>query len=127
MKTTTTTAVRIKAEYNYYYGTFNCPQDGYLMTEPQYDSYTGRETSQPMEFASVEDAYAHMTGGGYECHPAEGLACEYDGDGRFSKGGTYVTRHGQHSRPNYTIVGARSGRCSKAIVTECDKIAAEQP
>jgi hypothetical protein len=120
---TTTTAVRIKAEYNYYHGTLNCPQDGYLMSEPEYDSYTGREAYRPLEFDSVADAYAYLTGGGYDCHPSEGLALEYDGAGRFSRGGTYVTRHGQHSRPNYTIVSRKSGRCTKAIVEECDKVA----
>ena len=127
MTTTTKTAVRIKAEYNYYYGTFNCPQDGYLMSEPKYDGFTGRETCSPLDFESVAEAYDYLTRGGYDCHPADGLALEYDGDGKFSRGGTYMTHHGQHSRPRYTIVGARSGRCSKAIVTKCDKIAAAQP
>ena len=122
MKTTTTTAFRIKAEYNYYHGAYNAPGNGYLMSEPTYDGFTGRETCSPLEFASVAEAYAYLTGGDYNCHPAEGLRLDYDGGGQFSRGGTYVTHHGQHSRPNYIIVGARSGRCTKAIIAECDKL-----
>ncbi len=121
--TPSATAVRIKAEFGYYYGTHNAPQDGYLMSEPQYDHMTGRETCEPLTFASVKDAYDYLTAGGYGCHPAEGLATEYNsGYGNFSASGTYVTSHGQHSRPIYTIVSAKSGRSTKAIVAECEAI-----
>ena len=119
--TTTTTAVRIKAEFGFYSGTFNAPQDGYL-SYPKYDRMTGRDITSPLEFSSVADAYAYLTGGGYGCDPADGLACEYDGAGDFSRSGHYVTSHGQHSRPVYTIVSAKSGRCTKAIIAACEEI-----
>jgi hypothetical protein len=119
------TTYRIKAEYGYYAGTLHAPQDGYLMDEPEYDIWPGRETCSPMTFETIADAYEYLTGGGYDWHPSEGLACEYDGKGSFSVGGTYVTRHGQHSRPHYSIVSAKSGRTNKAIVAACDEIAAK--
>jgi hypothetical protein len=120
--TKSATAVRIKADFGYYYGTFNAPQDGYLMGEPQYDYRTGREYSEPLEFASVAEAFAYLTKGSHGCYPSEVLACDYDGDGDFSVSGTYYTFHGQHSRPVYTIVSRKSGRCTKAIKAECDRI-----
>jgi hypothetical protein len=123
MKTTTAIACRIKADYGYYSGTFHAPSDGYLMGEPNYDHFTGRESCSPLDFDTVEAAYKYLTGGGCDCHPSEGRSCEYDGgDAKFSRGGTYVTAHGQHSRPRYTIVSRKSGRCTKAIIAECERI-----
>lgn len=111
---------RIKAEHNYYSGTLYAPKDGYLMDYPVYDPSTKKEYSDPLEFDSVEDAYKYLT----NCDELtrEAMFCDYDGDGCFSRGGIYVTHHGQHSRPRYTIVSAKSGRCTKAIVSECEKI-----
>jgi hypothetical protein len=111
---------RIKADFNYYAGTFYAPKNVYLMSEPEYDSRTGREYQTPLEFDSVGDAFDHLTShhDGY----THGTGCEYDGDGHFSVGGTYVTAHGQHSRPVYTVVSRRSGRCNQQIVAACDKL-----
>jgi len=120
MKLKETQSYRIKAEFGYFANTYNAPADGYLMGDPVIDYRTGREHRQPMEFDTVADAYDYLTAGGHGHHPAEGLACDYDGDGQFSVGGTYYTSHGHHSRPVYTIVSRASGRCTKAIIAECD-------
>ena len=120
MKKASTSPVRIKAEYNYYHGTLNVLPDGYLMSHPTYDSFKGRETSAPLEFESVKDAYERLTSS--EEHEQDAMFCEHDGNAKFSVGGTYVTNHGQHSRPTYTIVSAKSGRCNKAIIAECEAI-----
>ena len=101
-----TAPVRIKANMGYYTGTLNAPKDGYLM---------GYDTTTPLEFAAVADAYAYLTS-------SDDYYCEYDGDGDFSVGGKYETYHGQHSRPRYTIVSAKSGRCTKAIKAACEDI-----
>ena len=126
--TTTTTAItyRIKADYGYYTNTFHAPSDGYLMGEPYYDHFAGRESCSPLDFTTVEAAYKYLVGGGYDCHPSDGRSCEYDGAAKFSRGGAYVTAHGQHSRPRYTIVSRKSGRCTKSIMDECDQIAAKK-
>ena len=118
--TPTTTAVRIKAEFGYYYGTCNAPQDGYLRGYPKYDRMTGRDIAIPLEFGSVAEAYAHLT----DCdqYSQDAMFCEYNGSGDFSRSGQYVTSHGQHSRPVYTIVSAKSGRCTRAIVAACEEI-----
>jgi hypothetical protein len=121
MKTQSPT-YRIKAQFNYYAGTYNVPSDGYLMDDPSYDDFTGRDKCDIMEFETVRDAYDYLTGGSYYSHPSEGLRTDYNGNGCFSKGGTYVCYHGQYSRPNYQIVSRKSGRCTKAIIAECDAI-----
>lgn len=118
--TSTATTVRIKAAYNYYPGTCNAPQDGYLMGHPTYDGFTGRESCAPLDFASVADAYAYLANDDESSQDA--MFCEYDGAGDFSRSGQHVTRHGQHSRPVYTIVAAKSGRCTKAIIAACDAL-----
>lgn len=124
MSTTTTnaTAVRIKANYGYFSGTYNAPKNGYLQGPEQYDGHTGRKWTAPLEFDSVKAAYDYLTNS--DAYYQDAMFCEYDGDGQFSVGGTYVTSHGQHSRPVYTIVSAKSGRCNKSIIAECDRIAA---
>jgi hypothetical protein len=122
MKTTITTAIRIKADFGYYPGTYNAPQDGYIMGCPKYDSRTGRESCLPLEFETVEDACDYLT----ESSNYDAMHCEYDGNGDFSRSGQYVTNHGQHSRPVYTIVSAKSGRCSKAIKAACDLIQSKE-
>ena len=115
MKTIT---YRIKADYGYYSNTHNAPQNGYLMDDSTYDRHTGREHAEPLTFDSVEAAHKHLTSehDGY----THGTGCEYDGDGTYSMAGTYETRHGQHSRPRYTIVNAKSGRSNKSIITACE-------
>jgi hypothetical protein len=118
MTTMKSKTYRIKAARNYYHGTYNAPRDGYLLSAPQYDPRTGREYCEPLEFDSVEEAYQHLG------DPSGPLGLDYDGDGTFSVGGTYVTHHGQHSRPRYTIVNRATGRVSKAIVRACDALAA---
>ena len=120
----TTTAVRIKAEMGYYPGTHNAPQDGYLMGRPTYDRMTGRDITSPLEFASVAEAYAYLTNSDH--YSQDAMFCEYDGAGDFSRSGQYVTSHGQHSRPVYTIVSAKSGRCTKAIVAACEEIQSKE-
>ena len=115
---------RIKADFGYYSNTYYAPQDGYLQGDEQCDRRTGRYYTEPMTFDSVRAAGDYLTGGGYGCNPLDGLACDYDGEGQFSVGGTYVTAHGQHSRPNYTLVSRASGRCTKSIMAGCDAIAA---
>ena len=121
MKTETATTYRIKAEFNYYSGTFNAPADGYLMGYPKYDSYTGKETSAPLDFGSVEEAHEYLT---LADDSYDAMYCTYDGLGQYSVSGSYGTHHGQYSRPTYTIVSAKSGRCTKAIIAECEKITA---
>lgn len=121
MKTTT---YRIKADYCYYSRSYGAPVNRYVMGEGGYDSFTGKETREPLDFESIQDAYDHLTGGGRDSHPSDGLACDYDGNGNFSVGGTYVTHHGQHSRPVYQIVSAKSGRCNREILAACEKISA---
>ena len=126
MSTTTATTFRIKADWGYFPGTFHAPTDGYLMGEEQYDGFTGKTFSNPLEFATVEEAFVYLTERSQETPYgySDAMDCEYDGDGQFSVGGTYVTSHGQHSRPRYTIVSAKSGRCNKAIIAECAKLSA---
>ena len=104
---------RIKVEYGYYHGTLNAPEDGYL--------YDGHEESI-LEFDDPKGAYEYLTSKSNWDSPY----CDYDGEGRFSVGGTYMTSHGQHSRPVYTVVGAKSGRPSKWIVEALDKIESEK-
>jgi hypothetical protein len=94
--------VRIKANMGYYTGALNTPKDGYL----------------PLGFDTVAHACAYLT---------NDYSCEYDGDGDFSVGGKYEMRHGQHSRPRYTIVSAKSGRCTKAIKADCEDIQSNSP
>lgn len=108
MKTNIAAAVRIKAEYGYHHGTLNAPKDGYLKTPCG---------SSPLEFETVQGAYDYLTAddGGHDA-----MCCGYDGDGTFSTSGVYVTSHGQHSRPRFTIVSAKSGRCTKAVIAACD-------
>ena len=118
------TTYKIKAENGYYSNTYNAPKDGYLMDAPSYDGFTGRETCEPLEFESIGDAWEFLTN--RDEWNQNAMCCEYDGDGKFSVGGQYVTSHGQHSRPRYTIVSAKSGRCNKEIIAECDKLAAEE-
>ena len=119
MSTNTITTYRIKADYGYYSNTYNAPKDGYLLDEPTYDRRTGKETAEPLTFNSIEKAHEHLT----SSHDGYGTGCEYDGDGTYSMSGTYTTAHGQHSRPRYTIVNTASGRCNKAIIAACDKLA----
>jgi len=126
MTTLENKSYRIKAEFGYFYNTYNAPADGYLMGDPIIDYSTGREYCRPMEFETVADAFSYLTEQGvdtpYGRGDAEGPEADYDGDGQFSAGGTYYTSHGQHSRPVYTIVSRASGRCTKAIIAECDNI-----
>lgn len=124
MKTITSATYRIAADYNYYAGTLGAPSDRYVMGEESYEFHTGKPTREPMDFGSVQAAYDHITSGDYGDHPADGLACEYDGGGNSSVAGTYVTCYGQHSRPTYQIVNAKSGRCNKAIIAAFEKISA---
>ena len=120
MKTTITTAVRIRANTGYYQGTCNAPQDGYLMGYPKYDRVSGRDIASPLAFASVADAYAYLTNSDH--YSQDAMFCKYEGAGHFSRSGQYVTSHGQHSRPIYTIVSAKSGRYTRAIGAACEDI-----
>lgn len=118
----TTMKYAIKAQYYYYAGTYNAPQDGYLMDLPSYDSFTGKETQDRLLFDTIQDAVDYLTNddGGYEA-----MCCTYDGDARFSvDGGPYVCSHGQYARPDYTIVSASSGRASKALIAQVDAMMA---
>lgn len=115
--TITVTPVKIKAEWKYYYNTFNAPEDGYLHPEWM---------EAPMEFASVRNAYDFLTDTDADIYDAEWTGLVYEGDGEFRARGVYVTSHGQHSRPVFTVVSAKSGRCTKAIIAECDAIYDEQ-
>lgn len=117
---TNTTPVRIKADFGYFQGTYNAPTDGYLHGPEQYDGRTGEIYRRPLEFKSVQEAYDYLTNS--EPYDQDAMFCDYDGDGQFSVSGTYVCSHGQHSRPNYTIVSRKTGRCNKAIIAECDRI-----
>lgn len=125
IKIMNSTTYRIKADYGYFSNTLRAPKNGYVMGLPTYDSFTGREFQSPLEFEAIEDAHNYITakGDGYYEDP-EGLGCEYDGKGSYSVGGQYVCNHGQHSRPVYTIVSAKSGRCNKEIIAACDNLAA---
>lgn len=114
-----TTQVRIKVEWGYCSGTYNAPQDGYLMGSPKWDGI--REYAEPLDFASVREAYEFLIRS--DAWHQDSMYCQYDGDGQFSVGGQYVCAHGQHSRPVYTIVGRKSGRCTKAIIAELDQAA----
>jgi len=118
----TSTAVRIKAEFGYYPGTHHAPKDGYLMDHPEYDHRTGKTSSRPLEFSSVSAAYSHLTNS--EPSDPDAMFCEHDGEGRFSVGGRYECSHGQHSRPVFTIVSAKSGRCNRSIIAECERLKA---
>lgn len=110
MSTTTETQVRIKAKFGYYANTYNAPKDGYLCDEH----------GAPLEFDSIKSAYAHLTNS--DCYDQNAMFCEYDGDGNFSVSGPYECAHGQHSRPVYTVVSRKSGRCTKGIISECDAL-----
>jgi len=60
-------------------------------------------------YDDVEEAHKALT-------DPEGWFClEHDGDGVYSLPGVYETAHGQHSRPSYTLVNARTGKSNKAI------------
>lgn len=89
------------------------------MGRPKYDPRTGRDYSSALEFATVKAAYDYLAASGDDY---DAMHCGYDGDGNFSVNGQYTTLHGQHSRPVYTIVSAKSGRCNKAIVAACDSL-----
>ena len=113
---TLATPVRIKVAWGYYANAVCAPADGYLMVRERYDPQTGRCSRHPLEFQTVQAARDCLVS-------ADRLALDYDGNGQFSCGGTYYTAAGQHSRPTYTIVSRRTGRCTKAIVAECDRLA----
>lgn len=106
---------KIKASFGYYIGTYNAPVDGYLMDSPRYDSRTGRVSSSPLEFETVKAAYDYITASSDDAYDA--MHCAYDGDGVFSR---WPICH--LSRPVYTIVSAKSGRCTKSIIAACDAL-----
>ena len=91
----------IRAEYFYYAGTFFAPQDGALT-----DGY-----GQRLEFASREEAAAHLCEERDEWNCDYAMGCERNPSGSYSFAGTYVCRHGEYARPAYSIrkVPARRG------------------
>jgi hypothetical protein len=97
---------KIKAEWNYYSGTLNVLKDGYL-----YDSYNH---SEHIEFDTVKSALNYLQ---------EYYNCDFlNRDSSLSFGGTYVCAHGQHSRPSFTIVNAKSGKINKQIKKELERL-----
>jgi hypothetical protein len=82
----------IRAEYFYHVGTCYAPQNGALR-----DGAGNR-----LEFASREDAAAHLCEERNENNYHYAMGCEKNGKG-YSFSGTYVCRHGEYARPVYAI------------------------
>jgi hypothetical protein len=86
----------IIASYSYYSGTFNAPKNG-AIRDPQ--------NGQRLEFDSRETAEEFLTARpiltpyGY----TDEMGLEKNSDGSFSCPGTYITSHGEFSRPVYRI------------------------
>ena len=80
----------IRAEYFYFAGTFNAPQDGALRDE------SGRR----LEFATREQAAEYLAGTDGEL---ESMGCREHAAGKYSPAGTYYLSHGEYSSPTYTI------------------------
>lgn len=85
----------IRAEYFYHPGTCYAPADGPLTNGH----------GERLEFASREEAAAYLTA---STELGEGMACERDGDGKYSFAGAYVCGHGEYARPRYTIRKVRA-------------------
>ena len=83
----------IRAEFFYYSGTFNAPEDGALR-----DHYGDR-----IEFSSRAEAESYLTEERSEWEP-DTMGCSKLECGKFSFDGTYYTTHGEYSRPVYTIL-----------------------
>ena len=80
----------IRAEFFYYSGTFNAPQDGALRDE------MGRR----LEFGTREEAAEYLTDSDGEF---ESMGCREHAAGKYSPAGTYYLSHGEYSSPTYTI------------------------
>lgn len=114
------TTYKIKASYNYYLNNpFRTHQDGYLTSGMTPDD-------DHLEFDSVQKAFEFLTREADELSHPYGMECEHDGGASFSVAGNYTTAHGQHSRPDYVIVNAKSGRTNKSIIRECEQLCTKQ-
>jgi hypothetical protein len=92
----------IRAEYFYYAGTFNAPQDGALRDV----------AGNRLEFSTREEASAHLCEERDEWNFNHAMGCKENTSGKYSFYGTYVCRHGEYSRPVYAIrkVSATRGK-----------------
>jgi len=107
------TTYRIKVDGKFFPGSVAKIPSGHL-TGPERINQRTRKTETPLlEFASVEDADAHL-------RVIEGLS--YDGNGYYSIAGKYCCKHGQYARPDYWIVRSDTGRSSDAIRKICDSL-----
>jgi len=90
----------ISAKYFYHSATCYAPSSGALK------NHDGRR----LEFASREEAAAHLCEKRDEWNCDTAMACE-ENAGKYSAAGTYVCRHGEYARPVYRIrkVSARKG------------------
>lgn len=80
---TTSTKYIIRAKCHYYSGTINAPKNGNLRGA----------CGNLFIFADREKAVKLLAR----------MGCEENDDGSFSAAGTYVTGHGEYSRPVYRI------------------------
>jgi len=86
-------AYYISAKYFYYGGTCYAPEDGALC------DHAGNR----LEFASREEAAAHLCEKRDEWNCDTAMACEENDSGKYSAAGTYFCRHGEYARPMYAI------------------------
>ena len=83
----------IRAEYFYYAGTYGALQDGALPNE----------AGDRLEFASRNDAATYLCEQPNEWSVDYAMGCEKNSSGKYSFAGTYICRHGEYSRPVFTI------------------------
>jgi hypothetical protein len=83
----------IRAEFFYYVGTYGAPQNGALRDQ----------AGDRLEFASREEAAAHLCEERDEWNYDTAMGCEENASGKYSFAGTYVCRHGEYARPVYAI------------------------
>lgn len=76
----------IKATYYYYGKTYNAPSDGFLR----------EEDNSILKFSTIPDALEYLENRYGRMELEKGKAT-------YSAVGTYVLRHGEYSRPRYTI------------------------
>lgn len=109
------TPCHILVTFHYYDNDPYAPKSGILRN--QYDDRRSSADLKPLEFPTVAAAFHYL---------AVERFLNYYGSAEFSPNWRYELDHGEHARPDYRIVSAKSHRTTKAILEECDRLSAEK-